>query len=258
MGAVWPVSLYLCVTKPNLDRVQPLLRIMISQCMAELQENETCDRAGRAKRWKLLWALDEVPTLGRLANLGNDLSVMRGFGMRCLMGAQGLRQLWDVYGVNTPILQNARWLVTRQNAIAEARDISEMVGEAREETESVSRSASPYGLPRGVSKGPHYTWRRAVQVADIARLPSDRLLIFGEERTIKAWRTPPAWWQPLVAAPAAIERLPAAGAWDGVRQKTAMPIDLKREATRKTTPKPVAKPEPPAVAAEPPPKRRRV
>lgn len=262
MCGEWPVSLYLCTTKPNLDRVQPLLRIMISQFMAELQENQTADRAGKAKLWKLLWALDEVPALGRLANLGADLAVMRSFGMRCLMGAQGLRQLWDVYGVNTPILQNARWIVTRQNSIAEARDISEMVGEAREETESVSRSASPYGMPRGVNKAPHYTWRRALQVADVTRLPADRLLIFGEEKTIKAWRTPPDYWQRLVAVPVETERLEAPGAWDEVQHKTAMPIDLEREVHKRARAKSaagevaaVAK----VLAAEPPPpKRKRV
>jgi type IV secretion system protein VirD4 len=262
MCGKWPVSLYLGTTKPNLDRVQPLLRIMISQFMAELQESETADRSGKAKLWKLLWALDEVPALGRLANLGADLPAMRSFGMRCLMGAQGLRQLWDVYGVNTPILQNARWIVTRQNSIAEARDISEMVGEAREETESISRSASPYGMPRGVNKGPHYTWRRALQVADVTRLPADRLLIFGEEKTIKAWRTPPDYWRGLVAAPVKIERREHPCAWDDVSMESMMPIEIERETKKRAKPKPTGKGDAGAVAATtaapPAPKRKRV
>lgn len=202
-----PVSLYLASAKPDLERTKPLLRILVSQVMAELQANETTDRDGQVKRWKLLWALDELPVLGRLANLGTDLPVMRSFGMRALMGAQGVRQVCDVYGKDTPILNNARWLVTRQNSLTEAREISGLIGEVLEIRRSVSRSWAGGFLIGGRSETESESWRPAMQPAEIARMPIENVLVMGEDQPVMAKRSDPAWWRHLVREPAPSERL---------------------------------------------------
>ena len=203
----WPVSLYLCSAKPDLERTKPLLRILISQIMAELQAHETSDRDGRAKRWRLLWALDELPVLGRLANLGTDLPVMRSHGMRALMGAQGLRQIWDVYGRDTAIINNARLICTRQNSLDEAREISGQIGEVLEERVSVSRSWGGKSPFANVSETTSAGWRVAMQPAEIVRLPMWRIIVMGEDRPILAYRSDPGTWQHLVREPAPSERL---------------------------------------------------
>ncbi len=41
-----------------MKRVRPLLRIMISQVLAELMASEDFGRDSREKRHRLLWALD--------------------------------------------------------------------------------------------------------------------------------------------------------------------------------------------------------
>lgn len=248
----WPVTLYLCISVPDMRRMRPLLRIMISQILAELQSDERCDRDGQAKLHPLLWALDEFPELEAVADMASALSKMRSFGMRALLGVQTFDQIEAIYGRHSSIFNNVRMIVTRQNWVNDGRIISEMIGEAPEMRESVSRSADPMmGTTRNVSRSRSEGWRRLMQVADVGRLPDDRLLIFGEEKVIKAWRTPPSFWQPKVAPPPAMtHEFDADRPWSGIRYPTVQIQEIEQR-MRDEQNKAAASPKPKAAPAKP-------
>lgn len=193
-----PMSVYLCTSKPDLPRCKPLLRVLLSQCMSELQARETTDRDGKPKRWKLALMLDELPTLGKLGNLADDLVVMRSAGIRAMLGCQGLGQLKAVYGDDAAtILNNCRLVFGRPNSLAEGKEISGLLGEVTE----VRRSWGWRSGSLDQSEGASEAWRCAVQPAEVCRMPRERFVVMGEDRPILATRTPAHWWLPLVGEP---------------------------------------------------------
>jgi type IV secretion system protein VirD4 len=223
----WPVTLYLCVDFDDMKRVRSLLRIMISQVLAELMASEDFGRDSREKRHRLLWALDEFPVFGRIADFANALTLMRSFGMRALLGVQTIEQVIDIYGSHTAIFNNCRFISTRQNWVQDCRLISDLIGEAPEKRESSSSSASPLGMPRGTGRSHSTAYRRVLQASEVGRQPKDRLMIFGEEKFIHAWRTPPGFWQRYVIPPPAnTEHLPIENVWHGIRYTSPSPEDI--------------------------------
>jgi type IV secretion system protein VirD4 len=236
MCGEWPVTIYVCVPVPDLQRLQPFLRVLISQILAELQHHERANREGRPKQHPLAWVIDETADIGGVGALGRSLPRMRSFWMRALLGCQTSAQLKRLSGLDREIINNSRLVCTRQNAIEDARMISEMVGEAEEERESVSRSSEPFiGTTRNVSRSRSKTYRRAISPADVLRLPDDAILVFGEEKVIRARRTPPEFWQPLVAGPPTQTTIfPAPSPWYGIRHPTIQPDEV-REREKEAT-----------------------
>lgn len=232
MCAGWPVTLYLCVPFDDLKRVRPLMRIMIAQVLAELMAEEERGRDGREKRHRLLWALDEFPVFGRVADFANALALMRSFGMRALLGVQTIEQVIDIYGSHTAIFNNCRFVSTRHNWVHDCRLISELVGEAPAETEATSRSYGKMGMPRGSGYTQSRAFRRVIQAADVARLPKDRIIVFGEEKFIKAWRAPPDLWTPYVVDPPEPDGEGTANLWAGVRHPTPSPEEIAERVAR--------------------------
>lgn len=222
MTADWPVSVYVCVPVPDLQRMQPFLRALIAQLLNELQYHEKADRDGLAKRHPLSFVIDEVADIGGVGALARAMPRMRSFGIRALLGCQTTAQLRQLCGHDREIINNSRLVCTRQNAIEDARMISELLGDAPEVRESVSRSGDPLmGVAKNVSRSRSEGRRRVMQTADATRLPDDRILIFGETKPIKAWRTPPAFWQAnVVPPPRQSAKLPAPSPWAGVRYPT--------------------------------------
>jgi hypothetical protein len=52
-------------------------------------------------------------------------------------------------------------------------------------------------------------------------------MIFGEEKFIHAWRTPPGFWQRYVIPPPAnTEHLPTENVWHGIRYTSPSPEDI--------------------------------
>jgi type IV secretion system protein VirD4 len=195
-----PASLFITIAPPDLARTRPLLRVMLAQMVDALMHSEKTDRDGRAKLWKVCWLLDELPQIGKLGNLETVLPVARSMGHRFVLGVQGLSQLRQIYGNGTSIPNNCRLICMRQNAIQEAREISQLVGEAEETKVSRSRgwSWSPRQRSRSGGQSVSTAWRVVIQPAEVTRMSPDRMIIFGESKPILARRTPPNWWRHLV------------------------------------------------------------
>ena len=196
MCGEWPVSLYLCPSYGDLDRLEPVMRLMIAQIMNELLEHEDTDREGNPKLHPLGWFLDEFRIGGKQGDYAKSIVFKRSAHMRAMIGVQALSQLIALYGPNNDIFNNTRFAFTRQNWIGEGKIISEMIGDAPELRESQSQSRHYGEMMGSTSRSQSTSWRRVMQ-ADVIRMHEDEVLIFGEPKVIKAWRTPMHAWQRL-------------------------------------------------------------
>ncbi len=202
MCADQPVTLYLRLPPSDDKRLMPFTRLFMSQIFdALMPEDEDVDRDGKPKRWQLAWVLDEFWRMGKIDAIEGALADMRSYGMRALLGVQGLNQIIDHYGLHNSILNNCRWITARQNGYTECVNVANMLGQNESRKQGRSTSYGILGEPKGWSVSESLQWQPVIQAAHINRIPKDRLIVFGEEKPIRACRTEPKLWQRLGAIP---------------------------------------------------------
>src|SRR5258708_17783446 len=127
-----PVSLYLAVPPADISRTKPLMRLILNQIGRRLTET-IAFKNGIADRRRLLFLLDEFPTLGRLDFFESALAFMAGYNLRAYLIAQSLNQIEKAYGPNHSILDNCHVSVCfSSNDERTAKRISDALGTATE------------------------------------------------------------------------------------------------------------------------------
>ncbi len=193
-----PVTLYIHLPPNDDKRLAPFVRLLISQIIDDLMAWETMTRDGQPKRWRLAWILDEAWRLGKIEAVESALADMRSYGMRALLGVQGLNQIIDHYGLQNSVFNNCRWVTSWQNGYDECKHVADMLGEEERVKTSSSNSFGALGDPKGTSKSQTMEWRPVIQAARVSRIPKDKVIIFGEEKPIMARRTHPDAWRKLI------------------------------------------------------------
>lgn len=128
----YPVSLYLAVPPADISRTKPLMRLILNQIGRRLTETIVF-KDGIADRRRLLFLLDEFPTLGRLDFFESALAFMAGYNLRAFLIAQSLNQIEKAYGPNNSILDNCHVRVCfSSNDERTAKRISDALGTATE------------------------------------------------------------------------------------------------------------------------------
>jgi len=173
-----PLTLYLQPPPSDADRVRPLIRLMLNQSMRSLMENANHDARGRKKNHRLLFLLDEFPTLGKLEFFSASLRQMAGYGIKALLIVQSFNDIAEYYGPINSILDNCHLVVCFASMDTRTcQRVSEMAGEAVEYRDS-------YSAPQSKLDGGHRQVSRAEQVrsiltpAQVRTLPADQQLIF--------------------------------------------------------------------------------
>ncbi len=193
-----PVTLFVHLPPSDDERLAPFVNLLISQIIDDLMTWEKTTRGGAVKRWQLSWILDEAWRLGKIQALEGALADMRSYGMRALLGFQGLSQVIDLYGMNNSVFNNCRWVTGWQNGFDECKRVADMLGEEERDKRSTSTSLGMFGDPKGSSVTRAQEWRPVVQAAHVSNLPKDKIIVFGEEKPILARRTHPDAWQKLI------------------------------------------------------------
>ena len=111
MNADVPVSLYLVVPPSDIDRTRPLVRLMLNRIGKRLTESLSFGDKP-AYQHRLLFMLDEFPSLGRLDFFQTALAYLAGYGIKAFLIAQSLNQLEATYGQNNSILDNCHIRMT--------------------------------------------------------------------------------------------------------------------------------------------------
>lgn len=102
-----PVSLYLVVPPSDKIRLRPLIRLIFTMIVNRLTEKmdfEGADQKRNAHR--LLFMVDEFPSLKRMEVFADALSYMAGYGLKAYLITQDIRQIVDEYGPNESIVSN--------------------------------------------------------------------------------------------------------------------------------------------------------
>ncbi|MBN9658383.1 MAG: type IV secretory system conjugative DNA transfer family protein [Acidobacteria bacterium] len=102
-----PVSLYLVVPPSDKIRLRPLIRLIFTMIVNRLTEKMDFEGADQKRNnHRLLFMIDEFPSLKRMEVFADALSYMAGYGLKAYLITQDIRQIVDEYGPNESIVSN--------------------------------------------------------------------------------------------------------------------------------------------------------
>jgi type IV secretion system protein VirD4 len=102
-----PISLYLVVPNSDRRRLAPLIRLIFTTIIHRLTEKMVFRGGTRqANRHKLLFLIDEFPSLGHMDVFADALSYMAGYGLKAYLITQDIRQILNAYGPYESIVSN--------------------------------------------------------------------------------------------------------------------------------------------------------
>src|SRR5436309_13046372 len=125
-----PVSLYLVVPPSDKIRLRPLIRLIFTMIVNRLTEKMDFEGSiQRQNRHRLLFLIDEFPSLKRMELFGDALSYMAGYGLKAYLITQDIRQILDQYGSNESIVSNCHVRIAyAPNQLDTAEVLSKMTG----------------------------------------------------------------------------------------------------------------------------------
>ena len=171
IGGDQPVSVYLTVAPSDLDRMRPLLRIVLNQITRQLT------REVRPGRRPVLLMLDEFTALGRLDFMHRGIGFFRGYGIRVFLSIQSLEQLFQIYGQHQSIGANCGVQVAYgANDVATAKLLSEMTGRRTVEYRRLGRNGGFFGGKRSESETE--AGRPLLSPDEVRRLPEGEALVY--------------------------------------------------------------------------------
>jgi type IV secretion system protein VirD4 len=101
----FPVSLYLVIPPKDIDRVRPLIRMVINLVLKRLMGTmEFKDGKQIKKKQRCLLLLDEFPAFGNLQSIESGLAFIAGYGLKAIVIVQSLNQLYKYYTKESSIV----------------------------------------------------------------------------------------------------------------------------------------------------------
>lgn len=144
-----PASLYFVVPPSDIDRLRPLLRVIMNLFMRRLMQNVGADGKATYKH-RLLLMLDEFTSIGKLEIFERALAFMAGYGLKAFLIVQDLVQLQGTYGKENSIIGNCHVRVAyAPNDVATAKTLSEMCGKTTVVQQKRDRSRKALQLVGG-------------------------------------------------------------------------------------------------------------
>jgi type IV secretion system protein VirD4 len=130
VNAEAPASLYIVVPPSDKQRLRRLTRLIFTIIVNRLTERlEFAGVAQHRNRHRLLFLIDEFPSLEYMQIFADALSYMAGYGLKAYLFAQDIRQIVDAYGHNESIVSNCHVRVAfAPNQFETAELLSKMTG----------------------------------------------------------------------------------------------------------------------------------
>src|SRR5579883_2637378 len=141
-----PVSLYLVVPPSDKIRLRRLIRLMFTMVVNRLTERMAFEGSEQKRnKHRLLFLIDEFPSLNRMEIFADALSYMAGYGLKAYLIAQDIRQIVDAYGQNESIVSNCHVRVAfAPNQVETAELLSKMTGTTTVQKASFNFSGSRF------------------------------------------------------------------------------------------------------------------
>ena len=169
-----PVNLYLVISPADIDRMRPLLRLMVDMIVRRIcSKMEFADGSSKAGyKHRLLLLLDEFTSLGKLPIMEKALAYIAGYGGKVYIIVQDITQLKAVYGKDNALMANCHVRIAyAPNTIETAKTLSDMTGKTTVVEEKVSLSGSRSGHMKNASVNMTETARPLLTPDECMRLP---------------------------------------------------------------------------------------
>lgn len=172
-----PVHLYLVVSPGEINRLRPLLRIIITQIIhkmtAKMEFENGASKAGYKHR--LLFMMDELPALGKIDILEAAIAYIAGYGGKFYLIVQDMQQLNGVYGKENAIMANCHIRIGAAPNTPEAgRFLSELTGKTTVVETKTSLSGSRAGVLKNANVSVQEVARPLLTPDECTRLPAAR------------------------------------------------------------------------------------
>ena len=184
-----PVSLYLVVPPSDKIRLRPLIRLIFTMIVNRLTEKMDFQGATQKRnKHRLLFLIDEFPSLKRMELFGDALSYMAGYGLNAYLITQDIRQILDQYGANESIVSNCHVRIAfAPNQLETAEVLSKMTGVKTVQKASFNFSGSRLSPIMGhVNASVDHIERPLMTPDEILRLTPARKEGHGESEEIVA------------------------------------------------------------------------
>lgn len=169
-----PVNLYLVISPADIDRMRPLLRLMVDMIVRRICAKMEFADGGSMVGYKhrLLLLLDEFTSLGKLPIMEKALAYIAGYGGKVYIIVQDIAQLNAVYGKDNALMANCHVRIAyAPNTIETAKTLSDMTGKTTVVEEKVSLSGSRTGHMKNASVNVSETARPLLTPDECMRLP---------------------------------------------------------------------------------------
>lgn len=170
-----PVDLYLVISPAEIDRVKPLIRLMVDMIIRHIcREMEFKDgRSVQGYKHRMLLLLDEFTSIGKLPIIEKAIAYIAGYGGKMYLIVQDLGQLNDAYGKENALMANCHVRIAyAPNKIETAQLLSEMTGKTTVVEKKTSYSYSKGGKTRSVNM--QETARPLLTPDECMRLPGSK------------------------------------------------------------------------------------
>ena len=154
MNSDAPLDLYLVVNPDAIDRMRPLLRLLVDliirRVCAKMEFADGTSKAGY--RHRLLLMLDEFTSLGKLPIVEKAIAYIAGYGGKMYIIVQDTKQLNNAYGKDNAIMANCHVRIAYAPNDAETAELlSRMTGKTTVVEKKTSISIGKGGRSRSVN-----------------------------------------------------------------------------------------------------------
>ncbi|NEW59906.1 type IV secretory system conjugative DNA transfer family protein [Sulfurovum sp. bin170] len=184
MNSQEPVTLYIVIDPENIDRMQPLFRVLMLQILKKLIKKLEFKNGKQTKSYKhrMLLMLDEFTAVGKIDFFEKSLAYMAGYGITAYIIIQDIEQLYRIYSKEETITSNCHIKIAfTPNKEDTASLLSKMTGTTTVVKSNITTSGKRLSLILGsVSQSYQEVSRPLMTVDEILRLPKAKTTATGE------------------------------------------------------------------------------
>ncbi len=225
-----PVSVYVVTPGSDKERLKPLVRLFLTMATRHLMSAELKFEQGHPKpahRHRLLFMLDEMPSLGKMELIEGMLARGAGYGIKAMVICQAHEQLTAIYGPSQGVVANCHTrIVYAPNDTPTQKWVSDLCGQTTSFAEHITETGHRFGWAKNFTRTYQEVARPLLLPDEVGTLkkpdkdgqdkivaPGEILVLLGGERPIRAsqimyWADEEFARRAQVAAPTAQAMVP--------------------------------------------------
>lgn len=175
------ISLYLIVEYPEIQRIAPMFRSIITFMIKKFSSGTTNANSVKLKI-PCLFLLDEFPVLGYFPDIALNAGILAGYGVTFFIVSQSLNQIVDVYGENHPFLDHCKTLILyAPGNLKDAKQFAETIGNRSVLLDNISSSGNKWEAGfNNISRSSQETQTSLINPDELMKLEFNRAIIMNQ------------------------------------------------------------------------------